>query len=116
MLTSHARGRRPLALLIAVIVAVACSAVTALASATSQVKVADNYFGVKHLTVGDGAKVTWTWAGVLYHNVTVLHGPARFNSRTQATGTFSHVFSKPGTYTLYCTIHPRTMQMVVVVK
>jgi plastocyanin len=116
MFTSLAQGRRALALLIAVIAVVACSAVAALAAASAQVKVADNYFSVKRLTVGDGAKVTWKWTGVLYHNVTVLHGPARFSSRTQAAGTFSHVFSKPGTYTLYCTIHPKTMQMVVVVK
>ncbi|HEY5431026.1 MAG TPA: plastocyanin/azurin family copper-binding protein, partial [Solirubrobacteraceae bacterium] len=86
----------------------------ALAS-TSAIKVGDNYFGVKRLTVGRGARVTWRWAGVLNHNVTVKSGPATFRSRTQARGTFSHVFSRAGTYTLYCTIHP-FMKMTVVVR
>jgi plastocyanin len=91
------------------------ASVSALASSTTQVKIGDNFFAVKRLTVGDGTRVVWRWTGVLNHNVTVQNGPVRFHSRTQAVGTFSHVFSRPGTYTLYCTIH-KYMKMTVVVR
>ena len=48
---------------------IAVSAVSALASSGKTVKVGDNYFGPKTLTVGKGTKVTWKWVGVLRHNV-----------------------------------------------
>jgi len=108
------RRIRILIALIAASVVVAAMAVAALA-ATDQVRVADNYYSVKRLTVARGTRVTWRWAGVLNHNVTVRSGPTRFHSRTQATGSFSHVFDRAGTYTLYCTIHPY-MKMTIVVR
>ena len=97
------------------VAAVALMSVSALASSPAPVKVGDNYFGVKRLTIGKGTRVTWRWAGVLNHNVTVSSGPSKFHSRTQAVGSFSHVFTKPGTYSLYCTIH-KQMKMTVVVR
>jgi plastocyanin len=52
---------------------------------------------------------------VLRHNVAVQSGPSKFRSRTQVSGTFSHTFTKAGTYHLYCTLH-RYMKMTIVVK
>jgi len=106
--------RRWLALVAITVILVALSSVSALAS-SSPVKVADNFFSVKHLVIGKGAKVTWKWTGYLNHNVAVRSGPAKFRSRTQARGSYSHVFTKRGTYKLYCTIHPG-MKMTVVVR
>jgi plastocyanin len=93
---------------------IACSSVAAFAL-SGPVKVKDDYFSPKTLTVGKGAKVTWSWAGYKYHNVSVESGPVKFHSRTQVRGSFSHVFTKPGTYHLYCTIHPN-MKMTIVVR
>ena len=90
-------------------------AVSALASSTKTVRVGDNYYGPKSLTVGRGTKVTWKWVGVLKHNVVVHTGPAAFNSRTQVRGSYSHTFTRKGTYQLVCTIHP-SMKMTVVVR
>jgi plastocyanin len=90
-------------------------AVSALASAGKTVKVSDNYYGPKSLTVGRGTKVTWKWVGVLKHNVVVHAGPSAFSSKTQVRGSYSHTFTKKGTYQLVCTIHP-SMKMTVVVK
>jgi plastocyanin len=109
------RNRRLTALLAITAAVLACSSVVALAASTHQVKVGDNFFNVKRLTVGSGVRVTWKWTGVLNHNVTVRSGPSRFHSRTQARGSYSHVFTQPGTYSLYCTIHP-FMKMTVVVR
>jgi plastocyanin len=90
-------------------------AVSALAASGKSVKVADNYYGPKSLTVGKGTKVTWNWVGVLKHNVVVHTGPSAFSSRTQVRGSYSHTFTKKGTYQLVCTIHSK-MKMTVVVK
>jgi plastocyanin len=115
MPTRPTRDRRVLAVLLIAALVVAFSSVVALASAPKPVKVADDYFGVKRLVVGRGTKVSWNWAGVLRHNVTVAAGPAAFHSRTQVLGSYSHVFTKRGTYHLYCTLHT-AMKMTVVVK
>jgi plastocyanin len=107
------RGRILIASTVAIL-AVGVLAVAALA-ATDQVRVADNHYSVKRLAIARGTRVTWRWVGELNHNVTVKSGPSRFHSRTQAAGTFSHVFDRRGTYTLYCTIHPY-MKMTIVVR
>ncbi|HEX3689091.1 MAG TPA: plastocyanin/azurin family copper-binding protein [Solirubrobacteraceae bacterium] len=107
------RRLRSLVLLTVLIVAV--FAVSALAASGKSVNVGDNYYGPKSLTVGKGTKVTWKWVGVLKHNVVVHSGPSSFNSKTQVRGTYSHTFTKKGTYQLVCTIHP-SMKMTVVVK
>jgi plastocyanin len=90
-------------------------AVSALASSSKTVRVGDNYYGPKSLTISRGTKVTWKWVGVLKHNVVVHTGPAAFNSRTQVRGTYSHTFTRRGTYHLVCTVHPK-MKMTVVVR
>ena len=107
------RRLRFLILLTAVLIAV--SAVSALASSGKTVKVGDNYYGPKTLTVGKGTKVTWNWVGVLKHNIVVHKGPSSFSSKTQVRGSYSHTFTKKGTYDLVCTIHP-SMKMTVVVR
>jgi plastocyanin len=108
--------RRPLILLLALtIVAMAVPAVSALASSAKTVKVEDNLFFAKKLTINRGTKVTWKWVGVLRHNVVVHQGPSFFTSKTQVRGSFSHTFTARGTYSLVCTIH-KNMKMTVVVR
>jgi plastocyanin len=107
--------RRLRALLVLTVLMVAVSAVTALASSGKTVKVADNFYGPKSLTVTKGTKVSFKWVGVLRHNVVVRSGPAEFSSKTQVRGSYSHTFTKKGSYQLVCTIHP-SMKMTVVVR
>jgi len=48
------------------------------------------------------------------HNVHVKSGPERFKSPTQAAGTWTRRFSKPGKFVLYCTEHAdMTMKLTV---
>ena len=103
-------------MLLAVTTAIlACSTVAALAAGSASVKVGDKWFKAKTVTISRGGKVTWTWVGKLYHNVTVQSGPAKFHSPIRLHGTWFHVFTKAGTYHLYCSIHP-SMKMTVYVK
>ena len=115
MLKNFLRNRRALALVAFTTAILACSSVAALAASSASVRVGDNWFNVKTVTVNKGGKVTWTWVGHRDHNVTVTSGPAKFKSKTQAGGTYSHIFTKPGTYHLECSLHP-SMKMTVVVK
>jgi plastocyanin len=108
-------SRRLRLLTLLTVLVIAVSAVSALASSGKTVNVADNFYGPKTLTVGKGTKVTWKWVGVLRHNVVVRTGPSAFSSRTQVRGSYSHTFTKKGTYQLVCTIHPK-MKMTVVVR
>jgi plastocyanin len=94
----------------------AVAAVSALAlGAPTQVRVGDIFFRPGKITINRGAKVTWKWVGYLPHNVTVRSGPLKFHSPNLVRGSFSHVFSKPGTYSLFCTLHP-TMKETVIVR
>jgi len=58
-------------------------------------------------TVTAGATVTWTNQDGFNHTVTAIPGSAdAFSSSAVASGgSFSHMFSTPGTYAYYCTIH-----------
>ena len=105
------RSVRALLLLIAVVSAV--FAATALA-ATRSVNVQDSFFSSKSVSVSRGTTVTWHWIGALYHNVKVRSGPAKFGSRIQLKGTYSHRFTVRGTYKLYCSLHPGMVMTVTV--
>ena len=94
-------------------------AATALAS-TRTVKVGDNYFvrsgTPPTVTVSKGTKVTFRWVGDVVHNVHAYKGPARFKSAIKASGTFSRVLKRSGTYTLRCDVHPDRMRMTLKVR
>jgi plastocyanin len=94
------------------------AAVPAAASSTRHVKIGDFFFHPRSLTISRGTKVTWSWTGGsgIAHTVTVRSGPARFSSGARSTGSYSHVFTKAGTYHLYCKIHPSTMKATIVVR
>ena len=80
------------------------------------------------LTVAAGTTVTWKQLDPGVHTVTsgtVEQGAAgvtpkpdgQFDSGELKTGkTFTHTFSKPGTYTYFCKIHPATMRGEITVR
>jgi plastocyanin len=110
----HATMKTLLAAL--VLTAVLAFAGTQALAATKKVKVGDNFFVHKGkaptVRVAKGTKLTWRFAGKSMHNVTVVSGPQRFRSGNRKHGTFSHTFTKRGTYKIVCTIHTR-MRMTV---
>jgi amicyanin len=67
------------------------------------------------LTVAPGTKVTWTNRDDAPHTVTSVAKPRLLQSPTLDTDdTFSHVFTEPGTYSYFCTAHPRMTGQIVV--
>jgi plastocyanin len=106
---------RKLPILVLSLIVAAALAVPALGSpSTKHVLVGDDLaFHPHKLKLHRGSKVIWKWQGGLEHNVTVIKGPVKFHSKTMMTGTYSHRFTRKGTYTLECTIHFFTMTVKV---
>jgi plastocyanin len=89
-----------------VLVAVAAPAL----AANKTVKVVDDAFKAKTVTIHKGNTVTWKWAGHNPHNVKFK----TFTSKVQVKGTFRHRFTKRGTYHYVCSIHSGMRGTVVV--
>ena len=73
------------------------------APAGTTVRMVDNAFEARSITVDVGEKVTWTNAGAAPHTAT----SDEFDSGTVAPGeTFTWTAKEPGTVTYLCTFHP----------
>jgi len=82
-------------------------------NARSQVTVDNFSFAPATTTVAVGTTVTWTNHDDIPHNV--VSPDDKFTSPVLDTDqTFSHTFAAAGTYTYYCSIHPRMTGKVVV--
>jgi plastocyanin len=86
---------------------------TAPANTGNSVFIANFAFSPATLTVKIGTKVVWTNHDTVTHTVTADKGA--FNSGPLAPGsTFSFPFTKAGTYSYHCNIHPSMMASIVV--
>jgi plastocyanin len=76
----------------------------------------DNFsFGPVALTVPVGTTVTWTNRDDIPHNAVSTDDPKIFKSKVLDTDEkFSFTFSKPGTYSYFCSIHPKMTGKIVV--
>jgi hypothetical protein len=64
--------------------------------------------------VRQGTTVQWRFWGSALHTVTVASGPQGFSSPNLSGGrAFAHRFNRPGTYRLYCSLHPVDMSSTV---
>jgi hypothetical protein len=83
----------------------------------SLVEVGDLYFGPRNVAVRRGSVLRWHFFGDTLHNVTLANGPRGFSSQNLSRDReFSYRFRKPGTYRLYCGLHPVRMTSTVTVK
>ncbi len=99
--------------------AVACqsssSAGTPVAPATdtATVTLTGLEFTPADIRVKTGTIVTWRWAdGAIPHNI-IGDG---FRSETKPEGTFSHRFEQKGTFSYYCSLHPKMTGTVDVTR
>ena len=82
-------------------------------AANVAVKIDNFVFGPQKLTVPVGATVTWTNSDDIPHTSVSTEGV--FKSKVLDTDEkFSYTFAKAGTYSYYCTIHPKMTGKVVV--
>lgn len=74
------------------------------------IRVRDFSFDQERIRVARGATVRWRVEGSNLHNVTVASGPRGFSSSNMGAGrTFRAKLKTPGTYRLFCTVHPTEM-------
>ena len=82
-------------------------------AANVDVKIDNFSFGPQTLTVPVGTTVVWTNRDDIPHTVVSTDGV--FKSKVQDTDeTFSDTFTKPGTYSYFCSVHPKMTGKVVV--
>jgi plastocyanin len=80
---------------------------------TMEVKIDNFTFGRGQLTVMVGTTITWTNRDDIPH--TVVSTDKVFKSKVLDTDEkFSFTFSTPGTFTYFCSIHPKMTGTVVV--
>jgi plastocyanin len=73
-------------------------------------------FTPKRVSVPVGAPIRWRFKDRDLHDATLLTGPRGFSSPPRYGGAYSHRFTVPGTYRIYCSLHPIAMQQVVTVR
>jgi plastocyanin len=79
-----------------------------------QVKIDNFTFAPGDLTVAAGTTVQWVNRDDIPHTV-VSEDKSTFKSKPLDTDdNYSYTFSKPGTYTYFCSIHPKMTGKVVV--
>jgi plastocyanin len=82
-------------------------------AANAAVKIDNFVFGPQTITVSVGATVTWTNSDDIPHTAVSTDGV--FKSKVMDTDEkFSYTFTKAGTYSYYCSIHPKMTGQVVV--
>jgi len=79
-------------------------------AANKTVRVADDVFKAKIVTINKGNTVTWNWVGNSPHNVKF----GSFGSALKVNGTYKHRFTKRGTFRYRCTIHSGMTGKVIV--
>jgi plastocyanin len=78
------------------------------------VSVGDFAFSRPNVVLTQGSKLRWRFLPSTIHNVTVANGPQGFASENLNGGrAYQHTFTKPGTYQLFCALHPVKMTEVV---
>jgi hypothetical protein len=78
--------------------------------------VGDYSFGTQRVSLRRGSTFTWRFRGGVDHDVTLASGPAGFASPSMRSGNFTYRFTRPGTYRLFCSLHPARMTQLVIVR
>lgn len=76
-------------------------------AANATVNVGDGglVYAPNHVSVSAGESVTWTWVGG-FHDVQSNNAAFSSGAPQRASGqTFTHVFTTPGTFFYYCSVH-----------
>jgi plastocyanin len=82
---------------------------------TAEVKIDNFSFGPQALTVSVGTTVTWVNRDDIPHTVVSSDDPKVFKSKVLDTDEkFSFKFEKAGTYSYFCSIHPKMTGKLVV--
>ena len=82
--------------------------------ATVQVTIQNFAFSPQTLTVAPGTTVVWTQKDSAPHTVTSDTGAWTASAMLSPGQTFSHTFTKAGTFAYHCSVHPNMTATIVV--
>jgi plastocyanin len=78
------------------------------------ISVGDLFFRRPNVSVRKGSTLTWSFGGKTLHNITVANGPRAFSSPNLNGGRkFKERLNVPGTYQLFCGLHPVAMTATI---
>ena len=81
------------------------------------VRVDRGRFSKVNLSIAAGTTVTWVFADSVEHKVSLVNGPRSMGSPTLKDGRrYRRRFTVPGTYQLFCYLHPMNMHQEIVVR
>lgn len=78
--------------------------------------VGDFRYGRERVSLARNTTFKWQFVGTVQHDVTVIGGPIGFSSPYARRGTFSYRFTRPGTYRIFCSLHPTRMVQLLSVR
>ena len=83
----------------------------------STITARDYYFSTANASVTPDSTLSWDFAPGTLHNVTLANGPQGFASANLSQGRkFKFRFTRPGTYRIFCSLHPVEMTETVTVR
>ena len=83
---------------------------------TNQIVIKDFHFDPQVLTVRSGEKITWINRDEEPHTVVSVEKQFKKSSALDTDQEFTITAGAPGTYTYYCSVHPRMTGTIVVKK
>lgn len=88
-----------------------------IAGDSATVDLVHSLFKPPNLSIARGGRVTWYFRDNDAHNVQLANGPRAVASPTQRRGgVYTQTFAVPGTYNLFCYLHPVTMHQTLTVR
>ncbi len=85
-------------------------------SKQNTVEIKDFAFNPQTLTVKSGEKITWTNRDEEPHTVVSVEKQFKKSSALDTDETFTITAGAPGTYTYFCSVHPKMTGTIVIVK
>jgi plastocyanin len=88
-----------------------------IAGDSASVDLVNSLFSPPNLSIARGGSVTWFFRDRDVHVVLLANGPRAVDSPLRrAGGVYSQSFDVPGTYNLFCYLHPVTMHQTLTVR
>ncbi len=85
-------------------------------SKQNTIEIKDFAFNPQTLTVKSGEKITWTNRDEEPHTVVSVEKQFKKSSALDTDQTFTITAGAPGTYTYFCSVHPKMTGTIIVVK
>ena len=82
----------------------------------NRIEIKDFVFNPQTLTVKSGEKITWTNRDEEPHTVVSVEKQFKKSTALDTDQSFTITAGAPGTYTYFCSVHPKMTGTIVVVK